>query len=113
MSNQADDYIYLETSSPGRRHYKVWYITYNKNDDYFLLESPSSQKIIKLKNAEVFVKIFINDMNHYVYNNIEEETASLRLYIQKELYSDYRCNYSKAIPNDVASQYISALKEIM
>lgn len=114
------DYIFLEIcerEDEDEDYCRVpehcWSLSYNREKGFFMLQNSSSGKVTKTENAENFLRIFIDDINNSIYQYDEDQTASVELYLKNEIYSQYYCNFSKAVPKHVIAQFITALKDTM
>lgn len=115
MSVEAGNYVLLRAAYTGFPDDFSWRISYKKDVDGFLLEDLFSGKNAVVEDANIVMEIFINNANKDIYGaaiDFYGRTARLQLWLCNKLYSESICSESKAIPEDVASQYVSSLKEI-
>lgn len=97
-----------------------WIISYNKNQNCFICENKSNNKITKMKNVENFVRIWNHYMHkaikglpgsEYAHNNQPE--AFIEIFIENDYYSGYTISVATPVPVELIQKYIYLLKDII
>lgn len=90
-----------------------WIISYKKDENCYLCERISNNKITKMENVEKFIRVWNQDMNIKIYSRDYRKEAKISIFIENEYYSGYICSRTSKIPVDIIPKYICILKDII
>lgn len=103
-----NNYIQLYYNTPE----ETWYLSYNRDGDYFTCDNGDNNKITKLKNVQSFIRIQCVHKKGLPYVTWNEE-GSVSLYIGNKCLSRYLVSKNALMPSNIIQEYIDTLKDVI
>lgn len=114
--NNYIELLYYKAKNHLENEYEIdnkqsWIISYIKKENCYKCENKYDNTISKMTNVENFIRIW----NYNMYNKpqYDNDDAEIKIYVQYEYYSGYKCNRNNKIPIETIKMFTGLLKDII